>query len=207
MYRCHPQTLKTLELVKDGAIGQVEVIQSDFGFNASKDWTNFRGEVTLGGGGLMDVGTYCVSFSRLIAQSEPETLHYVARIGERGYDETGAGCMQFPGGVLAYFGTGVHVDLRNDAIIYGTEGSIHIPNPWKCSEGGATLRRKGKDPELFDLKSTNDELYGIEADAVAEFFDKGECPYVTVQDTIDNMRALDALRKSVGLKFAAEAAE
>ena len=81
------------------------------------------------------------------------------------------------------------------------------PANLKRTPGGATLRRKGKDPEPFDLKSTNDELYGIEADAVAEFFDKGECPYVTVQDTIDNMRALDALRKSVGLKFATEAVE
>jgi len=207
MYRCHPQTHKALELVKSGAIGELLMIQSDFGFAASKDWTNFRGDGAVGGGGLMDVGTYCVSFSRYIAQEEPDRLEYTALINARGYDEKGAGIMHFPSGLLAYFGTGVHVDLRNDAMIYGSEGKIHIPNPWKCSEGGMTLRRNGKEPELIDLKSTNDELYALEADAVAEYIDAKEYPDMKLADTLANMQALDALRKSAGLRFAAETLE
>jgi predicted dehydrogenase len=207
MYRCHPQTLKILELVKEGAIGEVLMVQSDFGFAAGKEWDNFRADGALGGGGLMDVGTYCVSLSRLIAQAEPTTVHYSAQIGPKGYDEHGAGLMQFPNGVVAYFGTGVHVNLRNDATIYGTEGKIHIPNPWKCSEGGATLQQNGKPVHKIDFKSTNDELYALEADTVAEFVHGHECPYMTWQDTLDNMRALDGLRKSAGLKFAAEMTE
>ncbi|HWD39633.1 MAG TPA: Gfo/Idh/MocA family oxidoreductase [Fimbriimonas sp.] len=206
MYRCHPQTLKVAELVKEGAIGELLMIQSEFGFAASKDWTNFRGDGAVGGGGLMDVGTYCVSFSRLIAGQEPDRLHYAAHINDRGYDETGAGCMGFPSGFLAHFGTGVHVNLRNDATIYGSDGFIHVPNPWKCSQGGATLNKGGK-VEKLEYKSTNDELYALEADTVAEFIDKKECPYMTWQDTIDNMHALDGLRRSAGLRFAAETTE
>jgi predicted dehydrogenase len=207
MYRCHPQTLRVKQLVDEGAIGEIQMINSEFGFAASKDWTNFRGDGAVGGGGLLDVGSYCVSFSRLIAGAEPVSSHYVALINDRGYDETGAGCMRFPSGFLAHFGTGVHVDLTNDATIYGTEGSIHIDNPWKCAHGKVTVKRNGKDPETFEMVSTNDELYALEADAVAEFLEKGECPYMTLEDTLGNMKTLDALRASAGLKFAAEMTE
>jgi hypothetical protein len=61
--------------------------------------------------------------------------------------------------------------------------------------------------EKFDLKSANDELYAIEADTVAEFIDEKECQYMTLEDTLNNMRALDALRSSAGLKFSAEMIE
>ena len=207
MYRCHPQTLKLKELVAQGAIGTPLMVASEFGFAASKDWTNFRADGALGGGGLMDVGTYCVSFSRLVAGEEPTTSLYAAHINERGYDETGAGCLKFPSGLTAHFGTGVHVDLTNDATVYGSEGLIHVPNPWKCGHGGMTLKKGGKVVETFDLKSSNDELYALEADSVAEFMDSKECPYMTWQDTLDNMRTLDALRASAGLKFSAEMAD
>ncbi len=204
MYRCHPQTLKVKELIASGAIGTVQQINAEFGFAAGRDWDNFRADGALGGGGLMDVGTYCVSFARLMVGEEPIKAHYVAKITEKGYDESGAGLLEFPGGALAHFGTGVHVNLTNDATIYGTEGKIHIPGPWKCNDSVVVVDRYGKDTEKFDLHSSNDELYGIEADTVAQFIGDKECPYMTIQDTINNMKTLDALRKSAGLAFAME---
>ncbi len=205
MYRCHPQTRRIKELLAEDAIGKVLQVNCEFAFQAGRDWANFRADGALGGGGLMDVGTYCVSFSRMAVGEEPVRAHYEAIIGEKGYDESGAGLLKFPGGAVAHFGTGVHVNLRNDATIYGENGRIHVAEPWKCSSGDVTVSRYGKEDEKFTFNSSNDELYGIEADTVAEFIDHKEAPYMTLQDTIDNMKTLDALRKSVGLTFAAEA--
>lgn len=204
MYRCHPQTLKVKELVDSGAIGDVQVVAAEFGFDAGREWNNFRADGSVGGGGLMDVGTYCVSFARLMVGKEPTRGFYHAEITDRGYDAVGSGALGFPGGVSAHFATGVHASLRNDATVYGTKGRIHIPVPWKCSSGKVSVERYGQDTEQFELNSTNDELYAIEADTVAQFLEDGECPYMTVQDTLDNMRALDMLRESAGLHFAAE---
>jgi len=204
MYRCHPQTLKIKQLVAEGAIGTPLVVNAEFGFAAGKPWGNFRADGTVGGGGLMDVGTYCVSFARLIAGEEPDFCAYAALIGDGGYDEHGSGCMKFPSGMTASFGTGVHANLRNDARIYGSAGWIQVDVPWKCSGGKVTVYRNGQEPEEFQMNSTNDELYAIEADAVAEFLEAGECPYMTIEDTLGQMRALDALRASANLKFAAE---
>jgi len=204
MYRCHPQTHKLQELLAEKAIGQVRVVNSEFAFQAGKDWENFRTDGTLGGGGLMDVGTYCVSLTRLIAGAEPESAHYSAYIGEKGYDEFGSGCMKFPGEFTASFGTGVHIQMKNGAWIYGTEGMIHIENPWKANDGKLTLYKRGAEPESWQMNCTNDELYACEADAVAEFLEARECPYMTLEDTINNMRTLDMLRASAGLVFSAE---
>jgi predicted dehydrogenase len=204
MYRCHPQTLRVKELVDSGAIGDVQMINAEFGFAAGREWNNFRADGTVGGGGLMDVGTYCVSYARLMFGKEPIRTHYVAEITEKGYDATGSGILGFEGGGSAHFGTGVHVNLRNDVTIYGTAGRIHVPNPWKCRDGNVTVEKYGGETTHFTYNSTNDELYGIEADTVAQFLEAKECPYMTIEDTINNMKALDGLRESAGLKFAAE---
>lgn len=200
MYRCHPQTLKTVDLVRSGAIGEVSLVSSEFGFNARRNWNNFRLDGAVGGGALMDVGTYCVSFSRLIAAAatnsspvQPETASYTAKMNSRGYDEVGAGCLRFENGVVAHFGTAIHQQLENRARVFGTLGSIEIDAPWKCF-GKMRVLRDHCEPEELDFSSSNDELYAIEADAVAEFFQAGECPYMTIEDTLANMATLDRLR-------------
>jgi predicted dehydrogenase len=205
MYRCAPQTRKLVELLRDGAIGEIRAINSEFAFHAGYDWDNFRATNVGGGGGLMDVGTYCVSLSRMVAGSEPEQASFSAYIGGKGYDEWGSGSMRFENGVTAAFGTGVHVNMTNDARIYGAEGWIHIESPWKTTLGSKMhLHRKGSDPESFDLGVSNDELYAVEADTVAAYLEEGEVPFQTVQDTINQMKALDMLRESAGLKFEGE---
>jgi len=205
MYRCAPQTLKAKQLIDEGAIGKVLTINAEFSFAAGKDWTNFRTDAAVGGGGLMDVGVYPVSFCRMIAGTEPVVTHYAAKLSESGYDEYGSGCLRFPNDITVHFGCGIHANMKNEAYIYGTHGMLHIESPWKVSTGGKmTLKKNGADPEVFDMGMTNDELYAGEADAVAEFLDAKECPYMTLEDTLGNMRTLDGLRASAGMKFAAE---
>jgi predicted dehydrogenase len=205
MYRCAPQTLKLAELLERRAIGRVIQINAEFGFHASEDWDNFRAVGALGGGGLMDVGTYCVSLMRLVAGAEPTAVSYSAVITEKGYDASGSGSLIFPNGITAHFGTGVHVNLKNDARIYGTEGHIEIESPWKTYPGTKMiLHVSGKEPESFELGVSNDELYASEADAVAQFIEQKECPYMTINDTLGQMRTLDMLRESAGLQFAEE---
>lgn len=208
MYRCAPQTLKARELVKEGAIGELLAINAEFAFAAGKTWDNFRTDGALGGGGLMDVGAYPVSFARFLTGEEPDIAHYTAKINEKGYDEYGSGALRFPSGVTMHFGTGIHCNMKNEAYLYGTEGRIEIESPWKVYTGSKMhLYRNGKDVETFEMGITNDELYGYEADAVAEFFEQKECPWMTPEDTLGQMRTLDMLRQSAGMKFAAEMRE
>ena len=205
MYRTHPLTRKLKELVQSGAIGTILNINTEFGFQAGKDWNNFRAEGALGGGGLMDVGAYCVSFSRMIAGTEPTEAHYVAAISPKGYDEHGSGILKFPNNVTANFGTGVHVNLKNECWIYGDAGMIHVASPWRIDQNSKiTVFARGQEPVEYKYDEPVDQLFAYEADAVAEFFEAKETPYMSHADTLGQMRTLDMLRKSAGLHFAAE---
>ncbi|MFZ4506083.1 MAG: Gfo/Idh/MocA family protein [Fimbriimonas sp.] len=203
MYRCAPQTIKLREILASEVIGSPRAIAAEFSFGAGRDWQNFRTDPAVGAGGLMDVGTYAVSMSRLVAGCEPIRAEYVANL-EPGYDAYGSGCLLFPNNVTAHIASGIHLSMRNDVMIYGDNGRIHIAEPWKCSGGAMTVFVNGQDPVAYDLSITNDELYGYEADAVAEYLEVGECPHMTKADTLGNMRTLDMLRKSCGLTFAKE---
>lgn len=202
MYRCNPQTLKAKEVVDSGALGEVQMIAAEFGFNAPRDWDNFRLDGAVGGGALMDVGGYCVSFCRLIAGEEPAKAAYYASITERGYDQTGSGALMFPSGINAHFGCAIHQHLENKARVYGSAGMLEIDTPWKCYESGAMrIVREGKVIDEWRLGCSNDQLYAYEADAVAQFWEAGECPHMSINDTLGQARTLDMLKTTAGLTF------
>ncbi len=67
MYRCHPQTAKVVELVKNGALGRIRLIRADFCFRNRFNPNSRLWNKALGGGGVLDVGGYPVSFARLVA--------------------------------------------------------------------------------------------------------------------------------------------
>ncbi|MFQ3587962.1 MAG: Gfo/Idh/MocA family oxidoreductase [Fimbriimonadaceae bacterium] len=204
MYRCAPQTRKIEELVRSGAIGEIRAVHAEFGFHAAEDFDNFRGDGRLGGGGLMDVGCYTVSFARMAVGQAPSAGAYHPTITDRGYDGWGSGSLRFPGGATAHFACGVHLGLNNDATIFGTDGKIHVESPWFANGKVSVFQGGyGQPRQVFDFRDTGD-LYMHEADAVAKFLGAGECPYVTWQDTLEQMRALDMLRAGCGLKFEAE---
>jgi predicted dehydrogenase/aryl-alcohol dehydrogenase-like predicted oxidoreductase len=219
MYRGHPQTAKITELVRSGAIGEVRLVQATFGFNAgfnaeSRIWAN-----ALGGGGVLDVGCYAVSFARLIAgaMSGAPFLNPISVTGagqlhpQTGVDAYAAATLKFANGLVAQMATSVGLNQDNSARIYGTAGMLVVPSPWiPPSEGAAAkffLHKDGKVEEIVVVTSAN--LYGLEADAVAAALARGEreVPAMSVADTLGNMAALDAWRAAIGLTYEAEKPE
>ena len=206
MYRCTKQTAQIREWISSGVIGEVKLVNAEFAFQASEDWNNFRNDPALGGGGLMDVGTYCVSIARLAFGEEPIGGTYVSQKSAKGVDWIGSGQLLFSGDRTAVFTTGVGIVCDNGASIYGDKGRIVIEDPWKQHKGSKIHRyEKYTLVETVELGISNPELYAAEADAVAEFIDQKECPFVTLEDTMQQMRTLDMLRALAGISFANEA--
>jgi len=219
MYRCHPQTHKVVELVRDGAIGAVRMIQATFSFHSGFNPDARLFSQALGGGGILDVGCYPVSFSRLIAGVaqgkdflDPTEVRGAGHLGETGIDEYAAAVLLFPGDIIAQVATGVALQQDNAARIYGSEGNIVVPWPWTPGrDGSATtivLNRKGKDPEEIAIQPDR-PLYGIEADTVAENIERRQAPSPAMSwdDTLGNMKTLDLWRESVGLVYESEKPE
>lgn len=205
MYRCSPQTRKLAELLADHAVGTVRVVDAEFSYGSSLDRINFRTDPAVGGGGLMDVGTYCTSFSILAADNAPvKRAEYFADLS-RGYDSFGVGCIEFENGVRAKIASGVHLAMKNTATITGELGWIQLDDAWKSPVGTKmTLFRHGNEPEVFSLGCEGAVLYAHEADAVAASVSTKESPMMTIAETRANMALLDRLRASCGLSFAQE---
>lgn len=137
MYRCHPQTRQLVEVLQSGKIGQPLGCVADFSFEA---WGGPEGRLlnpALGGGAILDVGCYVVSFARLVAGTargtafaEPEVFTGHAVCGETGADVDAAAALRFEGGFLAQVSCGLRARKLNEARVYGTEGWLHIPQPF-----------------------------------------------------------------------------
>ena len=208
MYRAHPQTLAVLQAIRGGAIGNVRVIRTSFCYRTKKIDGNIRFDPSLAGGALMDIGCYCLDFSRLIAGEEPTGVTAEAVTGENGVDVLASGTLKFPGGILASFVCGMNAQADNAAIICGDEGWIRIPVPWKpLGHCGFTIERQtppkqdgavaGPPPlEKIEIHEARD-VYAIEADAFAETVLDGKPPFMSPADSLGTMRVLDGVRALV----------
>jgi len=217
MYRCHPQTKKLVELIRQGVIGEVRVIQATFSFHAgwNPEGRLFRNE--LGGGGILDVGCYCTSMARLLAGAavgadfaEPIEVTGCGHLGETNVDEWAIASLRFPGDIVAQLATGVRVAQENVVRVFGSEGHLLVPQPWiPGREGGSTeihvYGKGGQGAKVYGI-DTDDWLYGIEADTVAEHLEKRQAapPAMTWADTLGNMKTLDLWRQAIGLVYEAE---
>ncbi len=215
MYRCHPQTRRVVEIVKSGALGRVCSIQAAFSFHLKYQAESRAWAKSLGGGGILDVGGYPVSFARLIAGAacgvpfvEPVTFSGAAVVHpESGVDAYAAALLTFPGNILAEVSCGIGLQRDNAAWIYGSEGWLQIPVPWIPNrEGGRSrilLQKRGV-PEPEEIVVETDEfLYGMEADAFARALGCGmrEVPEVTTEDTLGTMAVLDQWRAAAGVEY------
>lgn len=194
MYRFTPQTAFVRQLVAQRVVGPVHHVRAEFGYASGRGVENFRFEKTLGGGALMDVGVYPVSFARMVFDEEPITAEYAFEPAVDGYDGCGTGFLQFSGGRTASFSCAVHVALGNQAVIYGSSGSITVESPWFCN-GRVIVRRPGIPDEIHGPWDMAD-LYACEIDAVAMHMEKKEAPEMSIADTLGQASVIDSLKSA-----------
>jgi len=219
MYRLHPLTRKLGELVASGAVGEVRMIQSSFGFQMPA----FRPEHRLfandlAGGGILDVGGYPVSMSRFLAGAaagkpflDPVKVVGTAHLGQQRTDEWAAAVLEFDNGILAQVSCAVFVQLENVLRIMGATGRIEVRDFWFA--GG---NRAGGPGEIRVIRSNGEvdsietgkglpHLYSFEADGAADAIFAGRqelaAPGMTWADSLGNARALDAWRAGAGIEF------
>jgi len=219
MYRSHPQTAHLVRLIRDGLIGEVRSIQAAFSFQSGFNPEQRLWNPALGGGGILDVGCYPVSISRLIAGAamrrdfvDPVKVTGTARLSPNGVDEVAIGCLEFPGGIVAEVATGVGVNMENVVRVYGTKGWLLLPSPWGMKGAGKykmILHRQGADAPEEITGDADRGSYACEADAFAEGIDRRRVtpPAMTPEDTLGNMRACDRWREAIGLVYDLEKPE
>jgi D-xylose 1-dehydrogenase (NADP+, D-xylono-1,5-lactone-forming) len=191
MYRHNPQTAKLVELVRDGAIGELRLIRSTFSYGLY-DPENIRLRTDVEGGALMDVGCYTVSGSRLLG-GEPERVWGEAWYGPSGTDWVFAGTLRFPGDVIAAFDCGTALPERDELEAVGSEGSLFLDDPWHCTVPIIELRREDG-VELIELEPA--DSYRLELENLSDAI-RGEADLLLGRDdALGQARALEALHRS-----------
>ncbi|MEX1117617.1 MAG: aldo/keto reductase [Terrimicrobiaceae bacterium] len=216
MVRCHPFIGALRKLIEEKAIGDIRLIRATFSFQAGYEPRSRLFSNALGGGGILDVGCYTSTLTRLIAGmavgqpfASPEHVSGAASLLETGVDGWAVATLKFPGGILAQLSTGVLLNQENGVFLFGSDGAIRIPNCWiPAPEGGKVslwVHPHGKDEYEVSVE-TNQWLYALEADAFARALADGKAsvPEVPIEDTLDNMLTLDRWRSAVGLTYESE---
>jgi xylose dehydrogenase (NAD/NADP) len=192
MYRHHPQTRRLVELLEQGAVGQLRLIRGAFSFSLGAR-SDIRLERGLDGGALMDVGCYCVSGARLIA-GEPERVAAEQVVGGDGVDVAFAATMRFPGEVLAHFDAGLVLGPERDELeVVGTDGSVLLNDPWHCRRPVIELRRDGE-TERIEVEAA--DPYRLEAENLSAAIRGEGQPLLGREDAVAQARAIEALYRS-----------
>jgi predicted dehydrogenase len=193
MWRHHPQVARARELLDDRAIGDLRIIRAHFAFPAA-DPDDIRLQPSLDGGGLMDVGCYCVSGCRTLAGAEPERAWAELVPGGHGVDIALAATLRFPGDVLAHLDCGLSYPGGSLLAAAGTEGSFALADPWHGNDAVIELRRADDSVERIDAGPANS--YALEL-ADFEAAVRGERPPLLGRDdALGQARTIAALYTS-----------
>ncbi|HYP99090.1 MAG TPA: Gfo/Idh/MocA family oxidoreductase [Polyangiaceae bacterium] len=208
MYRCHPLLDALLERLQRGDIGQLRHIKADFGFRVPRDAKGRLFDLAQGGGGILDVGGYAMSFARLLAGvvtrqrfAEPTRLDAVGFKGPTGADEISTAIIAFASGLTATLTCAVHHRVGTETVLYGERGRIVLSDPWipqgirQGLQSSFSVLREGEDEEVVNIVTAR-STYALQAELVAGVLPRLEAPWpaMTWADTLGNMRALDAWR-------------
>ena len=200
-FRAQPQTLKLRELLNEGAIGKPRLIQASFGFTL-KDGPNVRLESTLGGGSLMDVGSYTVSLARMIAKERPKRVNALAEWTDAGIDRTLVATLEFTDGLLVQTSSSFATALHRQALIVGTDGAIQTTffnHPSPAAPAILQLKR-GKGPEAIWETLSVPAMNGFlaEAESFEQLIRQGAEHWngATPTESIDIILTIEALLQS-----------
>ena len=195
MYRHHPQWIRALELINGGGIGMVKTVHSFFSYY-NDDPENIRNMVDIGGGGLMDIGCYCISLARLIFDEEPQRV-----FGKIEYDpgfETDricSGILDFVQGTSTFTCSTQLVPYQR-VNVFGTKGRIEIEIPFNAPPDKPCKMLFQNNEIIEEIEIKICDQYTIQGDLFSLAVLNNEKVPTPIEDAVANMKVLEAVIQS-----------
>jgi len=190
--RFHPVQQQVRAWLAAGEIGELRQLTCDFGFRADFDPASRLFAPALGGGAVLDVGVYVVSYACWMMGALPDAVASLSVPAPTGVDELSGAILRFPGGRLGVVSCSTRLATPHVARLDGTAGRIIVPDFWHA--GRAILERNGQAPVTVDAPFTGNG-YADEAIAVQQCLAAGltECPAMPLDETVGIMAVLEEM--------------
>ena len=183
MYKFLPNILKTLELIKNDEIGDIVSIESNFGediltsinffglkFRKKINSRNRLFNKDLGGGAILDLGCYTVSFSTLIASLKNQLKNAKVYNKKKEFCKTNVDIdsyaeLLFDNGVKSKIAASFSKNLGRQSKIIGSTGEILIHDTWLGKKTNLTLQKNGS--SVIETKIIGN-IYSYEIDFISK---------------------------------------
>ncbi len=200
-----PALVEVRSLLVKGVIGEVQILNADFGSKANPDPAGRLFNPALAGGALLDIGVYPVSLAHMIF-GPPERITSMAHIGDTGVDEQAGIILGYENGALAVSYVTMRAGSPTEATLIGTRGRIHLHaqvglfRPYKL-----TLFVEGQEARVIDVPYEGNG-YQYEAVEVMHCLRTGklESDIMPLEESLSIMKTLDMIREQWGLKYPME---
>ncbi len=203
-YRCHyePTNLKAVKLIHDGALGQVQAIESSFGFNIRPgEWR--LNKKLAGGGPLFDVGIYSLNACRYLTGEEPEDITAYASVLDHDgrfneVEENVSWTMRFPSGIVASCCTTYGAPMEGFFRVHGSKGWLEV-SPAFVYEG-LRLRGELSGTALDEPNPARDPShFQAEAEHFSHCVQNGIEPQSPGEEGLRDMRYITRIYRSAGI--------
>ncbi|WP_069130935.1 Gfo/Idh/MocA family protein [Rhodohalobacter halophilus] len=195
MYRFHPQWDEVKTLINKGEIGKPETIHSVFTY-FNDDPNNIRNQPGMGGGGLMDIGCYCISAARFLFEEEPDTAFCDLETDSKfGVDTRASGILRF-GNKTATFICSTKIENSQRVTVYGSDGLIEVDTPFNPSGHEGARVHLIKNGERKTIETDAVDQYRLQVDAFCNSIRYEKPVPTSLEDAVANMRVIDAVFRS-----------
>ncbi|GAB3156521.1 Gfo/Idh/MocA family oxidoreductase [Microbacterium neimengense] len=199
-----PHMMRTHELLAEGVLGEVRAVTADHTQFISTDPTHRLNALELGGGALLDLGIYPLSFAWDVLGA-PVSLTASARLGETGADIDVATVASYANGALATTVSSAQGVGPNRAAIIGTDARIEIDPTWYNATGFTLTDRSGDVVETFHCPDVGRGMQ-YQALAAEQIIAEGrrDSDRLPIAETVAIMRQLDDIRAQIGVRYPSE---
>ena len=195
MYRFHPQWQTARQMVIDGKIGRLQSIQSVFSYY-NDDPANIRNKPETGGGGLMDIGCYCISLARFIFSAEPEKIFgQMVLDPEFKTDHLCNGILVFQNGSTS-FTCATRMMPYQRVNIFGTNGRLEIEIPFNAPPDKPCRIFFQNDLEFREISFPVCDQYTLQGDLFSQAVLEDKPVPTPLEDAVANMKVLELIRQS-----------